>query len=209
MRCGWITCLALLATLSVAYAHSDPELFGADVAEGGSGGRYFTDSRADGFSCAVCHGAREARDVEVFGWPDTFVPGARHEVRLAWPADAAPHALQLEVATADGSHAQVELLDSPGARCPEGGESATYVTDLGARRVVGLRACGASEVAFAFVFPTDGDVTLSVGGVVSDASETVEGDSTFTLREELAPTAASSGCAAGGTGAAPWWLMLG
>jgi hypothetical protein len=67
-------------------AFSSPELYFKDPANGGSGGRWFTGSLADGYGCAVCHTGAPPLPLYVEGLPPQgYVPGAQYDLRLWWP----------------------------------------------------------------------------------------------------------------------------
>jgi len=63
--------VALLIALapSAVRAYSDGASFDAPALTGGGGGRHFTGSSADGYSCAVCHGAVSAPAPTIDGLP--------------------------------------------------------------------------------------------------------------------------------------------
>src|SRR5207244_2345573 len=52
-----------------ARAFSDVEGFGKPVEQGGGGGRWFTGSATDGFTCGVCHRGGHSPDLNIFGLP--------------------------------------------------------------------------------------------------------------------------------------------
>src|SRR5262245_23122316 len=54
-----VACGCLLGFVDDARAFSDPTIYGKYPSQklGGGGGRYFTGSPADGYSCSVCHTA--------------------------------------------------------------------------------------------------------------------------------------------------------
>jgi hypothetical protein len=69
-----------------ARAFSSPELYFKDPANGGSGGRWFTGSLADGYGCAVCHTGAPSLPLYVEGLPPQgYVPGTQYSLRLSWP----------------------------------------------------------------------------------------------------------------------------
>ena len=205
--------LGLLALLIPAHASafSDPKLFGESVDTGGGGGRYFTGSRADGYACSVCHTGSTAPEFRVDGIPDAPVAGERYELTVHWDDAVTPHALQLELTSANGTHPTVAV--APDAMLPAesrcesklDGTSAVYTVDVGARRIVGVENCGARSVTVSFI-ATGGPIELAIGGVRSDASETAEGDGTFELRTTFGEKlVASSGGGCNTGGAATGW----
>lgn len=204
----------VLAQVGPAAAFSDPDRYAAPSTEGGGGGRHFTGSRADGFSCSVCHRGGEAPDVTFEGLPEQLTPGTRYPVVVRWRPIDVSYAIQLEISGPDGRHAQLEipaLDDLPAsARCDGeiDGAPAVYAIDLGDRRVVGVQDCGATELAFAFTAP-DGVVELAAGIVRSDSSADPEGDGVLEVRRRFGDDANAGGCSsAPDAGGALAWLAL-
>jgi hypothetical protein len=198
----------VLAVPGAAHAFSDPALFGQPVAMGGGAGRYFTGSRVDGHACSVCHEGGGTAVFTVAGIPDAPVAGQRYELRVSWADPDTPHALQMELTGADGKHPSVSI--TPAAMLPAesrcgnvaSGEPAVYLTDVSGRRIVGVEDCGAAAVTVAFV-ATGSPIELAIGGIVSDASGTVEGDAIFEQRTMIGAKLVATGgggCAAGGDG---------
>jgi hypothetical protein len=88
-----------------AHAYSDPTFFYRPLFEGGSAGRWFSGSPADGYGCDACHTSRPtlnpkllppqapprteplpAGPLVVTGLPkDGYVPGKTYEIRMNWP----------------------------------------------------------------------------------------------------------------------------
>jgi hypothetical protein len=78
--------LGAFAPGSTAYAFSDPAFYFKDTAGGGGGGRWFTGSPADGYSCDVCHKGGQSWPLYVAGLPPQgYVPGTEYDITLAWP----------------------------------------------------------------------------------------------------------------------------
>jgi len=76
-----------------ARAFSDTSFYGAYPSQllGGGGGRYFTGSPADGYSCSVCHTAPRDYHFPLYqsGLPvDGYTPGDVYTIRLQWPEAA-------------------------------------------------------------------------------------------------------------------------
>jgi hypothetical protein len=72
-----------------AYAFADAKMFFAGPNEGGTAGRWFTGSPADGYTCDVCHEGAPAWPLYVQGLPAKGyrpgLPGAEpYEVRISW-----------------------------------------------------------------------------------------------------------------------------
>lgn len=207
--------IVLLFCASTAHAFSDPAMFGMSAAEGGGGGRYFTGSRIDPYSCSVCHTGGKEPNVVIDGIPDTPVAGQRYELVVHWDQPEVPLALQLELSTPSASHPTVEVLPDadlpPESRCDQSptGLPAVYAIDAGVRRIVGVTDCNAERLDVSFI--ANGEpIVLAIGAVRSDGSGTVDGDGTYERRYELGTTLVArggGGCDAGG-GPARWPLLL-
>ncbi|MCB9631915.1 MAG: DUF3570 domain-containing protein [Sandaracinus sp.] len=213
---------ALVATSlpTSAHAFSSSSRFAAPVsgletgAWGGGGGRWFTGSPGDGFTCAVCHGEREA-PFEIAGIPDTWEPGSEHLIEITWPADD-NGAVALEIVDADGRPVGTLAIedDEPDARCPADAP-ATLAWPVGEREVVLTEACGARYQRVRWTAPSEGlEAFVYVAGVIGNRSGDPTGDATISERFATArvgaptPEAASLGCAAGGDGAPPFVALL-
>lgn len=72
-----------------ARAYSTPDLFIEPPGSGGGGGRWFSGSPADGYSCSVCHSSAEGQrqfPMYVTGLPlDGYTLAEPREVVLSWP----------------------------------------------------------------------------------------------------------------------------
>jgi hypothetical protein len=213
--------IAIALTPVTAHAYSDPAMFGDPVEEGGGGGRYFTGSRAEKYSCSVCHQGGEAPRFVIDPLPAVLEEGTRYSLVIHWSDPESPQGLQLELATATGADPAV-TIPAPAAlpatsRC-EGsatGLPAIYSVDIGigSRRVVGVEDCGASRVEVSFV-ATGNPIEVSIGGVRSNEDGTPNGDGVFDERFILSPAfhASGGGCAVGGDSfsVVPFvaWLLL-
>lgn len=181
-------------TTGAAHAFSEPLLYGEDPLGGGGGGRYFTGSPLDAYSCAVCHQGAEPPTVRLSGFPETFVPGKTYDIAVTWTHPAAPHALNLEIVDAEGRAAgelalpAVESLTADD-RCTFTDDDslkdtpASYLVASESRTIVGVRACGARSLHFAFTAPRTSKVALTASVVRSDESEDVSGDGVLELRQ--------------------------
>ncbi len=199
-----LLCLGLRSSPAAAY--SDPERFEATPEEGGGGGRFFTGSPQDGYTCAVCHTGGAAPQVAIRGLPRAgYSPGQLVEVELAFAPGPSSHALALEVLDAAGQSLELEPLPepeiTPAERCGSAldGKRATYLTRAGARRVLGVEACEARLARFRFR-TTETPRILFVGTVLtSDSSATVAGDGVteiteIVFRDGRAARAVKAGC---------------
>jgi hypothetical protein len=88
-----VAALACSGTALPARAYSAAEAYMEPAASGGGGGRWFSGSPADGFSCGVCHlpsGVR-AFPLHVSGLPRDagYALAAKQQVVMSWPEFAA------------------------------------------------------------------------------------------------------------------------
>lgn len=93
---------ALLAVFAVALpqaaqAYSDFKQFAYPSNGGGGGGRFYTGSPADGYTCRICHEGGAAPEVRVHGLPlDGYKPGVEYEFTVDWwDGDALSSAIEL------------------------------------------------------------------------------------------------------------------
>ncbi len=199
---AFVCVVATFGWCGSARAFSDADVFAQPALTGGGEGRYFTGSRTDPYSCSVCHSGGTAPEVTVTGLPDRIEPGERSEVTIRWKGPDTSHALQLELATEDGTHAELALtaLDRlpRQQRCEqlEEGDPAVYAIDLEQRRVLGVSDCGASELRFSFTPKDDEELYFSLGVVRSDGSGTPDGDGVLEVRRRIGARAANDagGC---------------
>jgi MYXO-CTERM domain-containing protein len=162
MRSAALVLLIATALPGAAHAFSDYEVFALPVLEGGGGGRYFTGSSADGYTCGVCHLGGRQPNVELRGLPEReFVPGAVYDVEIIWQAFAVPHALNLEFVTPSGEAAGTIVLPDPNSlepadRCDAVHENAVatqLIPESAPRQVLWVDDCGAQRVRFRYVAP--------------------------------------------------------
>lgn len=210
----WMFLLTVSAGPSGALAFSDPERFTAPTHEGGGGGRFFTGSWADGFTCAVCHRGGAAPAVSITGLPRAgFSPGQIVEAELTFVGGPGNHSLALEVVDGAGRDLGLELLPEDQIyiteRCgaTQGGRRASFISQLDARRVLGMEACEARAVRFRFRTPQTDRAVVMATVLASDNSATIEGDGVTEIAQLLyqnpsAARAADSGCSpnSGSTG---------
>jgi len=194
--------LALALAPNAARAYSDGAAFDVPALEGGGGGRHFTGSSADGYSCAVCHGAVSAAPPTIDGLPTGgFESGVRYALLVRFAPDARRAGLALELVDAQGAAAGTIALDGAGEAdelCRADGTGATpraasVVTPTSpgraARSVVVVDACGASAVRLLWTAPTSarGSVFVEAGYVRSDGTGGPDGDATAQLEVQIAP----------------------
>lgn len=190
---GLLAFAALFAWTASAQAFSGPDMYAVDADTGGGGGRFFTGSALDGYSCKVCHRGGPTPSIHVAGLPlDGYVPGQKYEVKITWANPEISHALNLEFVSTTGQPVRtLELVDGAmltnEERCDQAadGESAAYLLEDGARSIVGVSDCRAAALRFFFTAPQDPKVDFSLAMVLSDSMGTPEGDGVLTLRQAL------------------------
>lgn len=186
--------LALLAPRASVQAFSEPTLYTEQPVNGGGGGRFFTGSSLDAYSCAVCHRGGAAPVVEISGFPDRYEPGESYAIVVRWTKPSAMHSLNLEIIDRDGRGAgrlalpaAEDLADDD--RCVLAEDEAlrsvqaSYLMPYGGRTVVGVRNCGARSLHFTFTAPDDDKIALTAAVVRADASQDPNGDGVLELRQ--------------------------
>lgn len=202
LACHALWCAAIAALPAHALAFSDPTTFQNDVAEGGGGGRFFTGSPADGYTCKVCHGGASSPDIQISGLPlDGYTPGTAYEITIDWPDELENVALALELDDARGKAAghlrlppQDELLEPE--RCvPVGaGIGAGQLVDEDERTILEVPNCGAQRVRFLWVAPAQdlGSVWFAGSLVRADGMGDIAGDGVTNFSGVLASPSQSS-----------------
>jgi hypothetical protein len=172
----------VLLNANAAWAFSAVESFGYKAARAGGGGRYFTGSPADGYTCRVCHSGGAEPTLGVLGLPLAgYVPNTRYEIIVDWSHTAGNLAAVVEITDTKGRRAgsihlpPVSETDDP-EFCPavnEGdpspassvvgvppeGRATEYCGDATAappaecRQVVSVTACGAARLRFLWNAP--------------------------------------------------------
>lgn len=174
-----------------ALAFSSRDKFGNPVnldetgfESGGGGGRYFTGSPADGYTCEVCHTGPGAMPVKFNGLPEAYVPGLVYEVVMQWPIGDDRVGAMLEIVDAAGQAAgnitAPEIDDTlPLGQCtfPDKGVETVSMRSGGVRQVLGIDGCtGVQNVRFYWEAPAadQGPVEL-VAGIVHPLTTEEEG----------------------------------
>lgn len=172
--------------------------FEEPVLEAGGGGRFFTGTPADPYTCADCHSGGGRVPLEVL-LPQTYRPGATYAVMVRWPTvNSHQVAALLEAVDPQGQQAGTWAIPEDqlpvDALCVEDGFPAVQIYpsleeepatdgDLGAavaaqgspRQLVGADACGAHALfAHWTAPPTDVGPVRFVGGVVAGNSTGAE-----------------------------------
>lgn len=192
--------LAVLAAPSPALAFDNFAAFEEPVTDGGGGGRFFTGSPLDGYTCAVCHfgGAPlEGVSVEITPLTTEFEPledgyreGQQYEILVQLPLNTANSAAMLELVSEAGEAGGVIELRNPSAqsaedmctldfRNPDDGDdliAAHLATpEDPPRQIAGVDNCGAEQLRVTWTAPatTTGPIWLNVGvvGATGDADQ--------------------------------------
>lgn len=204
-----------LASPAPARAYSSFADYVRPIEEGGGGGRLFSGTPADGYTCDVCHRGREGADLEVVGLPPAgYVPGQTYEVSLRWPATTPHVALMAEFTdTAGRPSGGTALLPyatwQEGERCEEdkdfpaadvcraGDGESGCCRDLeperdacsfpGARSVLWVLDCGSKFARVAWTAPPAGagDVWFNGSLVTSDVNHDLLGDGVTLVRRRI------------------------
>jgi hypothetical protein len=195
---GAILLIACMLAASGARAFSDPHAYADDAEVGGGGGRWFTGSPSDGYSCKVCHTGNSGVDIVVSGLPLAgYVDGTAYEVSLFWPETVQRIAVIAEFTDEQRRGAGQLALPRPEAlqvsdlcSAEQGGIPGTEVHQVQAgRNIVSLIDCGAKRLRFQWIAPPSaaGPIWFSAGCVFSNQDGTPEADGVTVVRRALRP----------------------
>jgi hypothetical protein len=209
-RVAYVLALAALGP-SMAHAYSDPATFADMVDVGGGGGRFFTGSPRDGYTCKVCHGGGHDPQLLILGLPvGGYRPAVSYEVTVTWPRESENLGLEAEFTDGSGKTAgslrvppQAELLPPELCLPVTAGVAAAMLSKAGARTVVSVPDCGARRLRMLWTAPAQdvGAVWFTGSVVTSDAQGDVKGDGvtdfTRLLPSPSSPDALASSISAG------------
>ncbi len=197
---------SVLGRSAPAAAYSEPALFEADaVVYGGGGGRFFTGSPRDGFTCEVCHTDASPLELQLDGLPPRrYEPGAFYIFEVSWPQDQRATIVS-EMVGPEGDAIGELTVPPPESRTPAdlclGGGFAPTITETPDGRVVASTpACGASRMRLGWRAPDEviEDAWLHVAAVAGDGSEDPYGDAIDVIARPLSRRSeATSGCRLG------------
>ncbi|MFZ6184402.1 DUF4266 domain-containing protein [Nannocystis pusilla] len=211
-----VSLLAALVALApaAAAAYSSPALYTADPARhGGAGGRIFSGSPGDGFTCAVCHTGGPIPSPEIRGGPGgPYKPGATYLFEVTWPEDV--FGIVLEATDPSGAPLGTLRLPPPDVlqddeRCP-GGRAAEWIEfpEGDPRQAVAVNVCGSHRLRVQWTAPDEHlPGAIYMAAVAADDDGTPAGDGAAAWEFPVGPPAAESGCNAA-AGAPPWWALL-
>jgi hypothetical protein len=204
---GIVVAIHLLSADAAAY--SAAARYAQDPTQGGGGGRFFTGSPVDGYTCDVCHEGGDAVEIVIDGLPrDGYEPGTTYELVLGWQTEEM-FTLVAEVMADDGTPAGALALpeDPPASALCVSGVSATELIEepAGARRIATLGECGASSMVLRWTAPDDlgkcnTDAVLYVAGVHGDGTDSPEGDGVTSLRKRIPSALEPGACDDDGAG---------
>jgi hypothetical protein len=206
VRSSLAVLLALAACIlssGSARAFQNPDNFTADPTQGGGGGRFFTGSPRDAYTCEVCHHSESTPTVGVFGLPDgPYQPGALYRVTVDWPDDLARVALTMEMTDRFGRN--VGTWSEPDLTTLAAADQCTLSTDTptGARilpvaadrAVVSAIDCGQHQTTMNWTAPAQldplvpvqfQDAMLNGALVVSNTNGKLAGDSVAVFTHAL------------------------
>ncbi|MDC0671642.1 DUF4266 domain-containing protein [Nannocystis radixulma] len=209
---AFLLALAALAPAAAA-AYSTPALYNADPARtGGAGGRIFSGSPGDGFTCAVCHTGGPAPTPEIKGGPGgAYKPGATYMFEVTWPEDV--FGIVLEATDPSGAPLGTLRLPPPDILtddelCP-GGRAAEWIEfpEGDPRQAVAVNVCGSHRLRVQWTAP-DAHLpgAIYMAAVAADDDGTPAGDGAAAWEFPVGPPAAAEGCAVAGS--TPWWALL-
>lgn len=178
--------LSWLLTAENAQAYSDPALFAESALEAGGGGRFYTGSPADAYSCDSCHSGMEQPLVVLSGFPARYVFDAVYEVRVDWAAALGHAAASFELSDEQGAGAGTVMLPPASERRPselcEPAEDGVLAASLreasDARMVVSAPDCGQTSIRAQWTAPARnvGPVWLSGAVLASNSDQSPAGD---------------------------------
>lgn len=219
--------LAVLSIAGRAEAFSDTAKFALPTIEGGGGGRYFTGSPPDGYSCTVCHQGGPKPNAFISGLPEGgFQPGTTYEIAVTFDQLELSHAIALEFVTEAGVQAGIVAFPEnaeadPAMHCDQDLTLpfAPYMMPVAGRTVIGLTDCGARALRFLFTAPNEGRVAFAMGMVTSNAKADSAGDGSLEITKVLSRFGEDSGrreanaCSMSSydpsTQSQPFWLLSG
>lgn len=195
-------CSAFLATLLCARAEAFrlPTNFNQSAAIGGSGGRYFTGSPSDRYTCKVCHTSIGHPPIQVTGLPfGGYTPGQTYTILIDWPDNLPSVAFNLEMT--DGAGKALGTFSTPAMEeLPPGevcmGRPGTVVAPP-ERTLAFMTECGAQQSTIRWTAPMPvpdasgrlvaPEAWFSGSLLSSNKDQSVEGDAVMDLSNVFGP----------------------
>src|ERR1700712_2747661 len=172
----------LCSPAASASAFSDTFSYNLSPVVAGGGGRFFTGSPADSYTCKACHSGGSAPKAKIDGLPLAgYRPGARYEIMVSWPGPTSKISRGLELTDAQGNAAG--SLGLPPMQEVQGAEFCEPATDKllaaqlnelpSGRQIINVPDCGSKRVRFLWTAPASdiGQVWFA-GSMVSSDGET-------------------------------------
>lgn len=178
-------------------AYRNPARFTEPAEDGGGGGKFFTGSRAEGYTCGVCHSVGEPVSTSVRGLPvDGYIAGQSYAVTIDWPDDERSVALNVELTDYDGQpFGELFPADpssvSPLDRCQQSDAPSTgqeLPAALTGRRIMTVSECGQAQTTFVWrapAVPTRGYLAASI--VFSNRDSKLGGDHVTDISRAFGP----------------------
>lgn len=192
--------LLLAATAAPAEAYSDLSRFDEASGEGGGGGRYFTGSPADGYTCVVCHlqgGAEKKQQLELVigSLPSEYEPGRTYDVMVTWAEGIDHVSAAVEFTDGDGRGAG-DITLPRGKVLTQEDQCQPFLLPIPAamridlaegRQVIGLADCGARRIAFQWRAPAEDVGAIWFSGAIVRSSNTsdMDGDGVTPFRRTI------------------------
>ncbi len=234
---SWASRSAALAGLVLgslcarAHAYQNPTRFADPPELGGGGGKFFTGSPADGYTCKVCHSEGKPTHLTIQGLPVSgYVPGTTYRITVDWIDDLKSVALNFEITDNQGHTAGTLAMPGidelgPGDLCQIGFPDVQVMTTMADGRSIGVVGeCGGHQATVDWTAPVaaptgsaaDSEVWFTGSLVSADADGTVAGDNVTDFsrvigpRGQAAPLASqlAAGCSTAAGRRAPWpWAL--
>ncbi|MBV1860275.1 MAG: hypothetical protein KUG77_17810 [Nannocystaceae bacterium] len=207
---------ALLLGAVAAMGFSTPAAYPQPVSVGGGGGRFFTGAHHDAIGCDSCHEPEGGLNLVFDGLPERYAPGSTYTIVARWPDTQRAVSIVGEWVDTNGDPVGEVVLPPRDAidtqdLCASGSIAASlFETDDG-RQIVGMPACGASQLRLQWTAPPEptGAVSFHVGAVASDDSDDPSGDLVGQHHVRVDGDAqTSAGCQAGGDRSWPGGLLV-
>ena len=209
----WISLVCVLGLCAHplrARAFSDPANFALPAQQAGGGGRYFTGSPVDGYTCKACHEGGQEPQLLITGLPtEGYLPGHAYEIVVAWPIYVDKFSASLELSDMHGRPAgSLRLPPLSEMQAPEFCEPASdqvpaaSLNDAGnGRQVITIPDCGAKRLRFLWTAPLGdvGQVWFAGSAVASDGKGDTQGDGVSDFGHAIASVGAGPAMAGSAT----------
>jgi hypothetical protein len=187
-----VSVLLLAGASGHAFAFELPNRFLETAESGGGGGRLFTGSPIDHYTCKVCHTEGTPPHLKITGLPvDGYTPGQSYTIVIAWANTLPSVGLNFEITNSVGQPSGQFSVPTQGLTpadfCTDGKPTLIAQPMAGMRQFVLVRECGEHQATVIWTAPvaaTDpqsvaiGPDALFLGSLVSsDKDGTVNGDS--------------------------------